>query len=58
MVLFYPGIHPARKIVAVMSTPQVFGRIPCIGIIFDYRVHTVLFNKNEGIDLYIIQGTL
>ena len=41
-----------------MSTPQVFGRIPCIGIIFDYRVHTVLFNKNESIDLYIIQGTL
>ena len=41
-----------------MSTPQVFGRILCIGIIFDYRVHTVLFNKNEGIDLYIIQGTL
>ena len=35
----------------------MFGRILYIGIIYEYRVLFLDFNKNGGADLYIIQRT-
>ena len=60
MVLFHPGIHPGMNN-AVIPTFQIFGRILCIDVIFEYIVHIVYLIKmkvltytlyNEHCELY------
>ena len=57
MVLFHSDIRPVPKIFASIFTFQIFGSIFCVAIVFEYRVYTAHSNKNESIDLCIIQAT-